>query len=86
MPYVDYMLALIALAVIWTGTAWYLIDGNAVDVARGASHFNGFFWIVFSAAPSSIDHEHSEIWMSNNTWEACYYSPLRRCSMELLQI
>ena len=65
MPYVDYMLALVALAVIWTGTAWQLTDGNAVDVARSASHFNDFFWIVFGAASSSIDHKHSETWMSN---------------------
>ena len=81
MPYVDYMLALITLAVIWTGTAWYLTNSNAVDVARGASHFNGFFWIVVGAASSSIDHKHSEIWMSNIKVEGYPYSPLRCCSM-----
>ena len=81
MSYIDYMLALIALAVIGTCAAWYLTDRNAIDVAGSTSHVNGLFWIVFGAASSSIDHKHSEIWMSNMTVEGYTYSPLRCCSM-----
>ena len=81
MPYIDYMLALIALAVIWTCAAWYLTDRNAVNVAGGASHVNGLFWVVFGATSSSIDHKHSKIRVSSMTVEGYPYSPLRCCSM-----
>ena len=80
-PYIDYMLALIALAVIWTCAAWHLTDRNAVDVAGGASHVNGLFWIVFRATSSSIDHKHSKIRVSDIKAEGYPNSPLRCCSM-----
>lgn len=81
MSYIDYMLALIALPVIWASAIWYLTDRNAVDVAGCASHVNGLFWIVFSATSSPIDHKHSETSVSNVKEDGYPDSPLRCCSM-----
>ncbi len=52
------MLALIAFLVVGTGTAWDLVDGDAVDVSCGAGHVDRFLRDLVGTTSGAVDYEH----------------------------
>ncbi len=57
--YVDDVLALVSLLVVWAGAAGQMTDVHVVDVACGAGHFDGFLGHFVGAAAGAVDHEHA---------------------------
>jgi hypothetical protein len=68
--YINDMLALIPLFVIWASTLRHLRDRDAVDIACRPSHINRFLRDGLRASTGAVDYEH----------------PLGRCSLQLFKV
>ncbi len=57
--YINDVLALVPLLVVWAGAAGQMTDVHVVDVACGTGHFDGFLRHIVGATMDAVDHEHS---------------------------
>lgn len=56
--YIDDVLALVPLPVVWAGAAGQMTDVHMVDVACGAGHLDGFLGHIIGATVGAVDYEH----------------------------
>jgi len=57
-PYVNYVLALVALLGMWAGAAGLLADMNGVNVPSRACNLNGLFGTCVCASSGAIKDKH----------------------------